>query len=91
MPNKYNCNIGQSSLRGKRRVGNPMNDYDLLPPPLRRWLGQAALPWSPVSARRIWKKSKAKGHSVEEALSTLSKAEAKTLARDKFALHLKKL
>ncbi len=78
-------NIGQTTLRGKRRVGNPMQDYDALPKPLRVWLGQAALPWSPASARRIWVKAQAKGQTVEEALSSLSKAEAKTLARDRFA------
>ena len=85
MPNKYNRNIGQSSLRGKRRVGDPMKDYDALPAPLRNWLGQAALPWSPASARRVWKKAQTKGLSIEETLSSLSHAETKTLQRDKFA------
>ena len=77
-------NVGQTSLRGKRRVGNPMNEYDTLPAPLRAWLAQAALPWSPASARRIWTRAKAKGQTIEETLSTLSRAEAKTLSRDSF-------
>lgn len=62
-----------------------MQTYDTLPAPLRHWLGQAVLPWSPSSARRIWQNAHAKGHSIEEALSSLAKAEAKTLSRDRFA------
>ncbi len=62
-----------------------MKTYDALPAPLRLWLGQAALPWSPTSARRLWDKVHTKGHSLDETLSALSKAEAKTLARDRFA------
>jgi len=37
-------NLGQSSLRGKRRSGDPMSAYDSLPAPLRLWLSEAALP-----------------------------------------------
>lgn len=76
-------NLGKSALRRKRRDGDPMAAYDRLPPQLRQWLSQAALPWSPTSARRIWSKSRAKGLSPEEALLALSKAEAKTLQRDR--------
>jgi len=62
-----------------------MKTYDALPAPLRMWLGQAALPWSPTSARRLWDKVHAKSHSIEETLMALSHAEAKTLARDRSA------
>ena len=75
-------NLGESGLRRKRRTGDPMAAYDRLPPPLRQWLSQAALPWSPASVRRIWSKSRARGLSPEEALRALSNAEAKTLQRD---------
>ncbi|MEL6586942.1 MAG: DUF6525 family protein [Pseudomonadota bacterium] len=78
-------NLGQSGLRRRRRSGDPMAAYDALPAPLRGWLSQAALPWSPTSAKRIWSKSLAKGRSTEEALVTLSRAEARTLARDRQA------
>ncbi|WP_338048670.1 DUF6525 family protein [Phaeobacter porticola] len=60
-----------------------MTEFDRLPAPVRQWLSQAALPWSPASARRIWSKSRAKGLSDEEALRSLSRAESRTLARDK--------
>ncbi len=76
-------NLGESSLRRRRRAGDPMAAFDGLPPPLRQWLSEAALPWSPASVRRIWSKSRAKGMSPEEALLSLSQAEARTLARDR--------
>ncbi|MEW2918490.1 DUF6525 family protein [Ruegeria sp. ANG10] len=76
-------NLGQCSLRRKRRSSDPMDAFDGLPAPLRQWLSEAALPWSPVSARRIWSKSRAKGLSSEETLMSLSRAEARTLARDR--------
>lgn len=76
-------NLGQSSLRRKRRSGDPMSAYDGLPAPLRQWLSAAALPWSPVSARRLWFKLRSKGLTQEEMLASLSEAEARTLARDR--------
>ncbi|MEM6342138.1 MAG: DUF6525 family protein [Pseudomonadota bacterium] len=85
MPPRRPRNLGQTSLRSKCRSEDPMRAYDGLPAPLRLWIGQAALPWSPASARRIWQKAQAKGLSVEETLSSLSRAEAKTLAHDRHA------
>lgn len=78
-----NGNLGQSSLRRKKRSGDPMATYDSLPVPLRQWLSEATLPWSPTSVHRIWQKSQAKGYSPEETLQSLSLAEAQTLARDR--------
>lgn len=79
-----NGNLGQNSLRRKRRSGDPMSAYDGLPAPLRKWLSEAALLWSPASARRLWAKSRAKGLSQAETLAFLNAAEAKTLARDRY-------
>ena len=78
-------NLGQSSLRRKRRSRDPMSSYDGLPAPLRGWLADAALPWSPVSARRIWTKCVAEGLSEEDALASLSRAEERTLSRDRWS------
>lgn len=75
-------NLGHTSLRRKRRTRDPMATFDSLPPPLRLWLSQAALPWSPVSAQRIWRRSMAKGLTPQQALMTLTSAEARMLARD---------
>ncbi len=76
-------NLGQCDLRRKRRAVDPMSAYDRLPAPLRRWLAQAALPWSPTSVQRIWAKSRAKGLCEQEALISLARAEARMLARDR--------
>lgn len=76
-------NLGQTSLRRKRRAGDPMDAFDDLPAPVRQWVARAALPWSPTSVRRIWSKSRAKGMSDDEALQSLAQAEACTLARDR--------
>lgn len=75
-------NLGQCSLRRKQRATDPMTAFDGLPAPLRQWLTEAVLPWSPNSVQRIWSKSRAKGLSPEDALNALTQAEAKTLARD---------
>lgn len=76
-------NLGQTSLRRRRRSNDSMHIFDTLPPPLRRWLSEAILPWSPVSAHRIWKRSLARGLSPEDALISLCKAEERTLACDR--------
>lgn len=78
-----NRNLGATSLRRKRRSTDPMHSYDALPGPLRNWLSQAVLPWSPTSAQRIWNRTRAQGKSVQDALNALSRAEAQTLARDR--------
>ena len=46
-------NLGETNLRRRRRVGNPMHEFDQLPKPLRKWLSKAILPWSPASVRRV--------------------------------------
>lgn len=79
---KFNRNLGASDIKRRRRDSDPMRTYDTLPLPLRRWLSEACLPWSPKSARRIWEGARAKGLGVEETLIALSQAEARTLARD---------
>lgn len=75
-------NLGQTRLRARQRRGDPMQAYDALPGPLRHWLAQAALPWSPTSAKRIWNRAQAQGLSVDVALQSLAQAEIRTLARD---------
>lgn len=80
------CNLGTTSLRRKRRSCDPMRSYDALPVQLRRWLAEARLPWSPASARRLWLRACQKGLSPEDALSALTKAEERTLARDRYAI-----
>ncbi|MEQ6203451.1 DUF6525 family protein [Sulfitobacter sp. HNIBRBA2951] len=81
MHKRQKGNLGATRLRKKRRTGDPMDTYDALPQPLRNWLAQASLPWSPTSARRIWSRAHAQGRSIDDTLHALSLAEARTLAR----------
>ena len=76
-------NLGETSLRRKRAANDPMYDYDRLPPELRHWLAQAALPWSPTSAYRIWQRARKQGYDSDAILNKLAQAEAKTLTREK--------
>lgn len=71
-----------SSLR-RRRGRDPMREFDALAPPLRKWLTQARLPWSPRSARRIWERALSRSRGDPSvALALLDRAETRTLARD---------
>lgn len=63
-----------------------MRAYDALPRPLRLWMAQAALPWSPVSCRRIWISGRAEGASQDAILDRLDRAERTTLSRDRISL-----
>ena len=74
-------NLGTSLRRCP--VADPMREFDALPPPLRRWLAGACLPWSPRSVRKVWARALARhGGDVSAALANLERAERKTLARD---------
>ena len=61
MPTQIRRNLGQTSLPKRRRARDPMRDYDRLPAPLRHWMAQAALPWSPKSCLKLWTIARAKG------------------------------
>lgn len=71
-----------TSLRRKSK-GDPMREFDALPPPVRQWLNEACLPWSARSVRKVWQRALAQ-HSgdVAAALASLDRAERKTLKRD---------
>jgi hypothetical protein len=59
-----------------------MSAYDRLPPDLRTWLAEAALPWSAASVLRLWTRSLQETGCTEAARERLARAEAKTLARE---------
>ena len=79
-------NLGSTTLRRRKRACDPMRVYDALPPELRRWISQAALPWSPRSCARLWKKARRQGLCPDAATDLLSRAEAKALARDRISI-----
>lgn len=60
-----------------------MKDYDRLPPDLRAWLAEAALPWSAQSALRLWQQHlRAARGDTRHARAALDRAEARAVARD---------
>ncbi|WP_417253376.1 DUF6525 family protein [Celeribacter sp.] len=74
-----------TSLRKRRRSNDPMREFDRLPRPLRLWLMEAALPWSPRSVRRLWAGALTLyGGCEERALAHLSRIEAQRLAKDAY-------
>jgi hypothetical protein len=79
-------NLGTTALKRHRRAADPMMTYDTLPQPLRSWLAEAALPWSPKSCKRIWEKARSNGLSIDDAIVALTEAERKTLSRDKHCI-----
>jgi len=70
------------ATRLPRRTAGPMSAYDRLPATLRRWLAQAALPWSAASALRLWQDALRDGGSEAVALARLAAAESRLIARD---------
>ena len=71
-----------TSLKRRGR-GRGMDRYDRMPPELRRWLAHAALPWSPASALRLWRRLQRDcGGDAEAMRRRLDLAEARLLARD---------
>jgi len=74
-------NLGDTPLRRRRRAEDPMRAFDALPPPLRRWLAEAEMPWSPASCRRLWRRARRRGESVEAILARLDRAQEACLAR----------
>ncbi|MFP4275149.1 MAG: DUF6525 family protein [Paracoccaceae bacterium] len=75
-------NAARSSLLG-RSGPDPLDEYDALPAPLRQWLAQAAMPWSPRSALRIWRRVlRRSGGDTRLAQREMSRIEAERLAED---------
>ncbi|CAD0185881.1 hypothetical protein RUESEDTHA_02782 [Ruegeria sp. THAF57] len=75
-------NLGQTRLRKRRRAENPMREFDRLPPVLRAWVSQAALPWRPRSVLRAYQNALAQTGDQGRALEELGRLEALQLAKD---------
>ncbi|MFW2588208.1 DUF6525 family protein [Sagittula sp. SSi028] len=75
----YNRNLGQVPFRRKKRGGDVMAQFDRLPAPVRRWMAEAALPWSPKSCLAIWRRALAEQGSEAAALDRLRRAEKAAL------------
>jgi hypothetical protein len=71
-----------ASPRARWQAVDPMAAYDRLPRDLRLWLAEAALPWSAASVLRLWQRAIRETGCTKVARERLSRAEAKTLARE---------
>lgn len=76
-------NLGATRQRLKARRSDPMACFDNLPQPLRHWLAEAALPWSPISCRRLWERARREGANDAEALAVLDYAQSRALQRER--------
>ena len=75
-------NLGQTKLKKKRTKGDPMHEFDCLPPLLRRWVRDADMPWSPISVKRAYMKALKKTGSSGIALAELDKIQGKRLSKE---------
>lgn len=76
-------NLGQTKIRKRRRCEDPMREFDCLPPSLRTWVSQAALPWRPRSVLRAYKSALAHTGDHQSAIEELRRLEALQLAKDR--------
>lgn len=79
-------NLGQTKLKKRRRREDPMREYDRLPPILRAWVSQAALPWRPRSVLRAYSNALAQTGDQSKALDELKRLESAQLAKDNWAV-----
>ncbi|WP_256368565.1 DUF6525 family protein [Ruegeria sp. HKCCA5763] len=77
---KFRRNL-RTGLKRRQRETAPMQVYDSLPPGLRQWLAAASLPWSPVSAQKIWNRAGG-ARDPSAALMRLDEIEQAMLQRD---------
>ena len=78
-------NRGQTGLKTTRRSADPMREFDQLPGPVRRWLADAILPWSPRSARRAYARALSRTRCPDLALAELDRMQASRLSAQTLA------
>ncbi|WP_323766397.1 DUF6525 family protein [Marinovum sp.] len=82
MPRTDPDNSGKTSLRRKRRPGDPMRTYDSLPRELRLWLAAAVLPWGAQSVRRAYDRALARTGTTQSALRELDALQQRLVDKD---------
>ena len=78
-----NRNLGKTLLKKKTAKGDRMEEFDRLPPNLRRWLRNADLPWSPTSVKRVYLKALKSTGDYSTALSTLDTMQSRQLTKER--------
>jgi hypothetical protein len=77
-----NRNLGKTLLKKKTAKGDRMEEFDRLPPNLRRWLRNADLPWSPTSVKRAYLKALRNSENCNIAIAELDKMQSKQLSKE---------
>ena len=75
-------NQGKTSLKRRYTRGNPMRDYDRLPPELRVWLSQAVLPWRAGSVQKAYDRAMARTGDPKRAMAALDALQDSLIAKD---------
>jgi len=75
-------NRGTTTLRSRRRAGNPMREYDRLPRELRRWVAEAIMPWRAGSVEVAYKKALKRTGRPDLALRELDRIQRSMVAKD---------
>ena len=76
-------NLGNTCLKKKIFKGGRMEEFDRLPPQLRRWLRDACLPWSPSSVKRVYLKALKSTGDYSTALSNLDTMQSRQLTKER--------
>ena len=75
-------NLGRTKLPIRNRRTDSLRDFDKLPHPLREWLRNAILPWSPKSVRRVYHRAFSISGNIDLALAELERIQELQLAKD---------
>lgn len=75
-------NLGATRLKRPPRRHKAMQEFDRLPPDLRRWLSDAHLPWSARSAARAYQKALERSGDAGRALRELDALQERLVAKD---------
>jgi hypothetical protein len=75
-------NLGNTYFTKKTLKGDRMEEFDRLPPYLRRWLREAHLPWSPTSVKRVYFKALKTTGDYSTALAKLDLMQSDQLTEE---------
>ena len=75
-------NLGNTYFTKKTLKGDRMEEFDHLPPYLRRWLREAHLPWSPTSVKRVYFKALKNNGDYSTALAKLDLMQSDQLTKE---------
>ena len=75
-------NLGNTYFTKKTLKGDRMEEFDRLPPYLRRWLREAHLPWSPTSVKSVYFRALKTTGDYSTALAKLDLMQSDQLTKE---------